>query len=213
MARGYTTEMAAATETELVAELRREPLVYADWLMDRGDTRGELIVLQEREAELDGAQLLRLLELSAEYGFMRLPVDPDEDVLRFAGGFSSGLVVEYEAIHGGHAYRVVASSKLVVMVDREVAYANAPREMVRPEAANVVLACISDSILLDEPLDKLALPDDLTAEPRYRIGRFPTEPVPDDIAARLPPGRRHIDFRDLGRWRALANRWRSARAP
>jgi uncharacterized protein (TIGR02996 family) len=201
--------MATATETELVAALRREPLVYADWLMDRGDTRGELIVLQEREAELDGAQLLRLLELSADHGFMRLPVDPDEDVLRFAGGFSSGSVVEYEVIHGGHAYRVVASSKLVVMVDREVAYVNVPREMVRPEAANAVLSCISDAILLDEPLDKLALPDDLTTDLRYRIGRFPTEPVPDDIAAHLPPGRRHIDFRDLARWRALANRWRA----
>ena len=204
--------MSAATDSAWLAALRREPLVYADWLLDRGDTRGELIVLQQREAELDAEQLLRLLELSAEHGFMRLPHDPDDDVLRFAGGFSSGEAVDYELVHGGREYRVLESDKLAITVNRETVYTSAPRHMVRPEAATVVLSELSDAIILAAQPGALELPEDLTADPRYRIGRFPTEPVPDDLAARWSPGRRHIDFRDLARWRSLASRWRALRA-
>src|SRR6185437_12255087 len=211
----YTTAMGAATDSELVAALRREPLVYADWLLDRGDPRGELIMLQEREAELDADQLLRLLELSAEHGFIRLPDDPDEDVLRFAGGSrvdTGELMVEYEVAHGGRSYRVSEGRKLAITVDRETVYTGKPRGMLRPEVANIILSAVSEAILEATPLDTLRVPDNLAADPRYRIGRFPTELVPDELAARWRPARRHIDFRDLARWRALANRWRSARA-
>ncbi|HEY1815181.1 MAG TPA: hypothetical protein VGG74_22695 [Kofleriaceae bacterium] len=203
--------MPAATDSQWLAALRREPLVYADWLLDRGDTRGELIVLQEHEAELDAEQLLRLLELSAEHGFMRLPDDPDDDVLRFAGGFASGEAVDYALVHGGREYRVIESGKLAVTVDGDTVYSSAPRHIVRPEAANVVLSELSDAIILGAPPSSLELREDLTADLRYRIGRFPTEPVPDDLAARWSPHPRHIDFRDLARWRRLAARWRALR--
>jgi uncharacterized protein (TIGR02996 family) len=203
--------MPAATDSQWLAALRREPLVYADWLLDRGDTRGELIVLQEREAELDAEQLLRLLELSAEHGFVRLPDDPDDDVLRFAGGFASGEAVEYELVYGGRDYRVLESGKLAITVDGETVYSSTPRHMVRPEAANVVLSELSDAIILGAPPGSIELAEDLAADPRYRIGRFPTEPVPTDLAARWSPGRRYVDFRDLARWRSLAARWRALR--
>jgi hypothetical protein len=53
----------------------------------------------------------------------------------------------------------------------------------------------------------LKLPDDAAADPRYRVGRFPTEPIPETLQVRWPGAdARHIDLRDLARWRALAKR-------
>ncbi|HEY1546951.1 MAG TPA: hypothetical protein VGG28_03995 [Kofleriaceae bacterium] len=53
----------------------------------------------------------------------------------------------------------------------------------------------------------MKLPDDAAADPRYRVGRFPTEPIPETLQVRWPGAdARHIDLRDLARWRALAKR-------
>jgi uncharacterized protein (TIGR02996 family) len=209
--------MAAATEREFLDAIRRAPddaaavQVYGDWLLDRGDARGELIALQAREAELDAPHVLRLLQLAAEHGFIRVPDDPERDVLRFAGGViaDGAYRIVYEVVHAGCSYRVVESrTELRIDVDNKTVRTEQPRIMISPQSANAVLARISAAILAGEPLAKLELP----AELRGRIGRFPTEQVPADIAALWPAGTRHIDFRDLARWRALANRWRSARA-
>jgi uncharacterized protein (TIGR02996 family) len=206
--------MPSATESEFLDAIRRDPTdhaavqVYADWLLDRGDSRGELIVLQEREAELDAPHMLRLLELAAEHGFIRLPDDPEADVLRFAGGVipDGAYRIVYELAHGGRDYRVVESrTELRIDVDDRVVRTDTPRVMISPQSASCVLERVSAAILLGEPLDKLELPTELHG----RIGRFPTDPVPDDIAAHWQPGRRHIDFRDLQRWRRLAARWRA----
>jgi uncharacterized protein (TIGR02996 family) len=207
--------MATATEREFLDAIRRAPddavavQVYGDWLLDQGDPRGELIALQASEAELDAPHVLRLLQLAAEHGFIRVPDDPERDVLRFAGGVipDGAYRIVYEVVHAGHAYRVVESrTELRLDVDNKTVRTDEPRIMISPQSANAVLARISAAILADEPLAKLELPTEL----RGRIGRFPTERVPDDLAALWPPGVRHIDFRDLARWRALANRWRLA---
>ncbi|HEX4451351.1 MAG TPA: TIGR02996 domain-containing protein [Kofleriaceae bacterium] len=209
--------MATATEREFLDAIRRAPddavavQVYGDWLLDQGDPRGELIALQAREAELDAPHVLRLLQLAAEHGFIRVPDDPERDVLRFAGGVvtEGAYRIVYEVVHRGCAVRVVESrTELRIDVDNNVVRTDKPRVMITPHAACSVLAEISAAILAGEPLAKI----ELVTAANLRIGRFPTDRVPDDIAALWPPGVRHIDFRDLARWRALANRWRSARS-
>ncbi len=131
-------------------------------------------------------------------------------MLRFAGGVipDGAYRIVYELEYGGHAYRVVESrTELRIDVDDRVVRTDTPRVMISPQGASCMLECVSAAILLGEPLDKLELPTEL----RGRIGRFPTDPVPDDIAAHWRPGVRHVDFRDLARWRALAARWRAMR--
>src|ERR1700744_5363280 len=100
--------MATGTEREFLDAIRRAPddpvavQVYADWLLDRGDPRGELIALQAREAELDPPRVLPLLQLAAEHGFIHVPDDPERDVLRFAGGVvpDGAYRIVYEVAHG-----------------------------------------------------------------------------------------------------------------
>ena len=132
-------------------------------------------------------------------------------MLRFAGGVipDGAYRIVYEVAHGGHGYRVVESrTELRIDVDDRVVRTDTPRVMISPQSASCVLEHVSAAILLGEPLDKLELPTEL----RGRIGRFPTDPVPDDIAALWRPSVvRHIDFRDLARWRRLAARWRAMR--
>lgn len=208
--------MPAATETEFLDAIRRAPddvaavQVYADWLLDQGDPRGELIALQSREADLDAPHMSRLLELAAEHGFIRVPDDPERDVLRFAGGVipDGAYRIVYAVAHGGRDYRVVESrTELRIDVDDRVVRTDTPRVMISPQSASCVLERVSAAILRGDSLEQLELPTELHG----RIGRFPTDPVPDDLAARWPPGVRHVDFRDLQRWRRLAARWRAMR--
>ncbi|MFT3696607.1 MAG: TIGR02996 domain-containing protein [Kofleriaceae bacterium] len=77
-----------ATEAELLAAITATPddatrLVYADWLLAKGDTRGELIMLDHRERTTgleNPDQVGQLLRLAAEHGFPHLP-DPDAGLL------------------------------------------------------------------------------------------------------------------------------------
>jgi uncharacterized protein (TIGR02996 family) len=213
--------MATATEREFLVAIRRAPddvvavQVYADWLVDQGDARGELIALQLREPELDRGGLERLLELAARFGFWRGPDDPDADVLRFAGGvraIGGDVAVEYAIEHAGSSYVVLEGrAQLAVEVDHRRVFSAKPRGMIRPEVANVVLAHVSAAIILGTPLERLTLPETLASDPHYRVGRFPTEPIPAELRARWPGADAwHIDLRDLARWRALANRLTSA---
>ncbi len=75
-------------EAELVAAIAAAPeemgprLVYADWLLDQGDERGELITIDDADRRgqferfVDDPALHRLMELAARYGFPRRPDDP-----------------------------------------------------------------------------------------------------------------------------------------
>jgi uncharacterized protein (TIGR02996 family) len=209
--------VARATESEFRAAIRRAPTdrqavqVFADWLLDRGDARGELLVLQEREDELGVDQLERLLVLSAEHGFMVLPDDPEADVLRFAGGSrhgERGVYIEYSLRYWSRVWTVTETrDKLVIDVDGREARSDAPHGMIRPEAATAVLSALSRAIHNGTALQSFALP----VPGEGNVGRFPTEPIPDQLAARHRDGvARHIDLRDLARWRRLFARWRAA---
>ncbi len=68
------------TATELLDLIRRDPAdedalqIYADFLQQQGDSRGELVMLRQRERLTPGglaelAALDRLIELVAEHGF------------------------------------------------------------------------------------------------------------------------------------------------
>ena len=219
MAPGYTTAVTRATEGDFLAAIRRDPAdrqvvqVYADWLIDRGDARGELLALQERENELDAEQLERLLVLAAEHGFMVVPDDPEADVLRFAGGArhdERGVYVEYSLRYWGRVWVVTETrDKLVIDHEGVQARSETPRGMIRPEAANIVLSALSRVILQGIPWHAWSVPP--IEGPRACIGRFPTEPMPDALAARHRDAvARHIDLRDLARWRRLFARWRRA---
>ena len=185
--------------------------VFADWLLDGGDARGELLVLQEREDELGVDQLERLLVLSAEHGFMVLPDDPEADVLRFAGGSrhgERGVYIEYSLRYWSRVWTVTETrDKLVIDVDGREARSDTPHGMIRPEAATAVLSALSSAIHNGTALQSFALP----VPGEGNVGRFPTEPIPDQLAARHRDGvARHIDLRDLARWRRLFARWRAA---
>ena len=230
-------------EAELLDAIRRDPgddaalQVYADWLLGRGDTRGELVLLQRREPELDDpAALERLLELSAEHGFLRVPDDPDAEILRFTGGVEAGRTqvrITYELAHAGRSYRVVDdyfAGWIRIEVDGALVREDRTRgerrardagrvalgaSLLRPEAASVILHAISGAIVRGRGFDDVVYPDGvrLTSNPYYRVTRFPTTPVPDELAARWPRVQgREIELRDLAQWRALYDRWLDARA-
>ena len=78
-------------EHELLAAIAAAPAdvtarqVYADWLIARGDERGELISLDLAErAGHELTDLQPLLRLAAVHGFPRWPDDPDDELLPFA---------------------------------------------------------------------------------------------------------------------------------
>ena len=172
------------------------------------------------------AALDRLIELVAEHGFQVLPDDPEAGVLRFRGGSrttSSVQTIEYRLVHRGHTYRVVEtpksarSARIQIEIDGRIGSDHTPPGqrssvavgMIVPETANVVLSIVSDVIRERRSFDKIEYPmgERLQNHPRYRIGRFPTELLPDELVARKPHLRDHeIELRDLERWRDLLRR-------
>jgi hypothetical protein len=74
---------------------------------------------------------------------------------------------------------------------------------------------VSAAIRERRAFDTLVFPTGLrlTEHPQYRVGRFPTEPVPPEVVARWPRAQNwHVELRDLARWRELRSRWELARA-
>lgn len=215
------------TEEQLIAAMRAAPdsegprLVYADWLMARGDPRGELILLDHREHTTPGgltdrAALMRLLVLAAEHGFPRLPDDPDARILPFEGG--GHYLVQYELDYQGHNYYLRwRDEDFSIYIDNEIAFECAlelaNEEEWTDEETNVILAIVSDAILSGVPLSGLALPDSagIRAHPDYRVGRCPGYVFPAEFMASL--GLDTLDWalprRDRDHWYAL---WRRVQA-
>ena len=210
------------TANDILDVLRRDPTdatalhVYADFLLQRGDPRGELALLQHRPLhELDLAGLERLMELVAQHGFLVLPDDPEADVLRFRGGTHHELdrvTIEYRLVHGGHRYEVLQLGNegvFRITVDDFVVHEQkrSAITLLLPEVANVILSQVSDVIRTGAPWDSVQMPA-LVDHPRRYVGRFPTEPLPPVLAARWPHvADCEIERRDLDRWRALVRRW------
>lgn len=212
------------SEDQVKAPLRDNPHdeaalhVYADWLQERGDPRGELVMLQHRDylGELtDRDALARYLELTAEHGFLVLPDDPCERILRFRTTLNRPDATEYTLQRGGRVYIVRHDRRQalfqifvdgVSVVERKGTFAFA-----RPEEINVVFAIISDKILKGHALGPVQFPryPMLDRHPAYHVGRFPTWPLPSELA-NTPLARWHLDHRDCGRWLGVWKRFRGA---
>ena len=99
-----------ASEADMLAALRANPhddaarLVYADWLIERGDERGELLMLEhaDRTSELELASQLRLLKLAAAHGFAWF--EPELPPIDWDGG--GAHPVQYEGSRHDSTYVV-----------------------------------------------------------------------------------------------------------
>ena len=206
------------TEDEVKAPLRIDVNdeaalhVYADWLQERGDTRGELIT--------DPDALERLLELATVHGFLVLPDDPDARVLRFRSHTRADLniyfsehrirwagvayCVRYQLLERGYLFQIEVDG-------REVDRRATPMAFTQPEELSVGLAIISEAILTGTPFAALEFPryPAIREHPCYHLGRFPTSELPASYVATRPHLlNRIIDYRDQKRWFALWDRLR-----
>jgi uncharacterized protein (TIGR02996 family) len=190
-------------------------LVYADWLLARGDVRGELIVLDQRDragllAGID--ELERLLWLAAEHGFPRLPDDPCARILPFQGGGS--FPVQYDVDHEGRHYYLRWRYGFSIDVDYETVLETDLDTLTTNQwtfrETTVILAIISGAIRRGAPLSALVFPsgDALPRHPRYHLGRAPAYVLPDEVRASAPGSDRWtLQVRDFARWYALWD-WR-----
>jgi uncharacterized protein (TIGR02996 family) len=211
------------TEDALLARMRAAPadeelrLVYADVLLERGDPRGELVLLDgtDRLGTLaTPEQMERLLHLSAEHGFPRLPDDPDAHILPFHGGGS--FPVQYWCEHAGHRYYLRWRYGFSIDVDDEdvleIDLDLDTNEWTFRET-NVVLSIVSTAIHAGLPLSELTFPDaaGIRAHTDYRAGRCPPYgfPAPFERPERATTNRT-LACRDHARWYALFRRWQRA---
>jgi uncharacterized protein (TIGR02996 family) len=209
-------------EAELLELMRATPddegpkLVYADWLLARGDVRGELLILEhhDRMGTLTGADPLeRLLELAAEHGFPRLPDDPCAGILPFYGGGS--FPVQYHLDdHEGHSYYLRWRDGFSIDVDDETVLegdleTTTTNEWTFPETT-VILAIVSDAIRRGAPLSALTFPaaDEYPKHPRYHLGRAPAYTFPEAFLHERGRAWNEwlLEVRDFERWYALWDR-------
>jgi len=205
-------------EGELFELMRAAPdddgpkLVYADWLLERGDPRGELIVLDHRERAgllTAASELERLLALAAGHGFPHLPDDPCARILPFRGGGS--YPVQYELDHEGHNYYLRWRYGFSIDVDHETVLEGDLETLTSNQwtlrETTVILAIVSDAILRGAPLSELTFPsrDDLPRHPSYRVGRAPHYGLPEALMRDLGrgPDDWRLEARDFGRWHTL----------
>ena len=217
--------LAVDEEAELLELMRAAPddegprLVFADWLLGRGDARGELIVLDQRDraGRLRGIdEIERLLVLAAEHGFPQLPDDPCARILPFTGGGS--FPVQYDVDHGGHNYYLRWRYGFSIDVDHETVLDGDLDTLTTNEwtlrETTVILAIVSDAILRGAPLSELTFPsaDDFPRHPRYHVGPAPAYGFPEEFhAASHGTARWTLQARDFERWYALWDRRQALR--
>lgn len=173
-------------EAELLAAIAASPdddqtrLVYADWLLARGDRRGELIMLDHLERITPGGlthpdQLASLLRLAAELGFPHLP-DPDIALLGFE---QVGRADHYRMFYGGHRYALLGQlGELSLTIDdQRPIYAKhyTLRTDWDDHETNVILSIGQRAIAAATPFEHVVFPDErsVAAHPDYRKGPFP----------------------------------------
>jgi uncharacterized protein (TIGR02996 family) len=212
------------TEAELLAAIADNPgdeqtrLVYADWLIARGDRRGELIVLEHRERTTPGGlthpdQCASLLRLAAEFGFPHLP-DPDAHVLPFEQ--LGRDVVDFRADFEGHNYMLALRGVLFLKIDHGPPIENLTMTLQRrwtDEETNVILSMTSRAIRAGTPFDQIVFPDPVTiaSHPDHRLGPLPmyfsAEILEDFDASWL------LRARDHARWYAIYDRMMAGFSP
>ena len=210
-----------ASEAELLAAIVAQPtdetrLVYADWLLARGDRRGELIHLDllERTTPLTHPdQLASLLRLAAEYGFPHLP-DPDAELLAFT---QDGREDAYELDHDGRHYRLVhRNGALELTAGGDTPLANTTLQVQRrwtDQETNVILTITNHAIRSRQRFDMLWFPSGamMLKHPAHRLGPLPryfsAEIVEDFDAPWM------LRARDHARWYAIYDRMMAGYSP
>lgn len=195
-------------EADLLDAMRAAPgdegplYVYADWLLSRGDPRGEVIMLDQRERAgeaLTLPELDRLLELAATHGFPWLPDDPCAGIFRFEG--YGPMPMQFWLDHGGHNYFLHARYNFTIYVDHVLVFEDSLATRWSGDwtfrETNVILAVVSAAITSGQPLSEIEFPDDLEAHPRYHPGRSPLQGFPG------PGPHRPLELRDYPRCHAL----------
>ena len=169
------------TEADLLAAIRANPydddarLVYANWLLERGDPRGELLVLEHRETTErlnDREALTRLLDLAAEHGFLRIPDEPAFERLPFET--TNDCPVRYDLHHDGHDYVLfyeefvfevwIDDEKLEVLLDT-----GGLSSYWSTEQAAAILWIVSDAIRMRR-LREIELPSSAAMHAHYHRG-------------------------------------------
>jgi uncharacterized protein (TIGR02996 family) len=197
-------------EAALLAAVRAAPdddgpkLVYADWLIERGDPRGELVALEHRDRTIPGglelAALERLVELVGRLGFPRLAA-PESQVDRLPWEGGGGFPVQYFLDWEGRSYylRYRWGGFTVDVDDLTVVSCGLGLQAGgewTAEETNVILSVVSRAIVEETPMAALeaeleAL--DLRAHPDHRAGRHPLYTA-------------GVEARDEGRYRELVRR-------
>jgi uncharacterized protein (TIGR02996 family) len=211
-------------EAQLIAAIAANPddeaprLVYADWLIARGDRRGELIVLDHLERTTPGGlvhpdQLVSLLRLAAELGFPHIP-DPDAALLAFD---QIGRSDCYRVFHAGARYTLRRE-------DNELSLQRGDDRPIFSEhyklmgawsdrATTVMLAIALDAIRTGAAFERVGFPDHVAIRSHrdYRIGPFPmyfsAEIVEDFERDHL------LRARDHARWYAIYDRLMAGFSP
>ncbi len=211
-------------EAQLLAAIAAAPddestrLVYADWLIARGDRRGELIVLDHLERTTPGGlahpdQLASILRLAAELGFPHLP-DPDAALLAFD---QIGRGDHYRVFHSGHRYSVHSTGDAISLQrDAERPIDSEHYKWFGPwsdRATTVMLTIALAAITKGAPFEHVVFPDHLTIRDyaEYRLGPFPmyfcAEIVEDFERDHL------LRARDHARWYAIYDRMMAGFSP
>jgi uncharacterized protein (TIGR02996 family) len=220
----YDLGLSTTTEEDLLAAIRDHPgddsiLVFADWLLSRGDRRGDLLVLDHRDRTTPGGlrdpdSLVGLLRLAAEFGFPHLP-DPDEHLLPWR---QVGRLHEYLADHAGRRYwlRCYPNGLIAWKVDDEPLAGNRTCGglQLTDEETNVILSIASRGVRAGVPFEDLtfpATPEAMRVHPDHRLG-----PLPMYLAHELAEDFGRDDWslraRDYDRWYALWHRLVDPRA-
>ncbi|MEZ4239006.1 MAG: TIGR02996 domain-containing protein [Myxococcota bacterium] len=175
------------TEDALLAAIRAAPhddgprLVYADWLMARGDVRGELVSLEvsDRRGALGPAGRVHLQALVAAHGYPHpeLPPDPVAQLPWHGGGTHP---TQYGLTHEGHHWYVRQRYGFTIDLDGvEIVDADVDWEdwnHLSPAETNVVLTVLTEAILAGDPPGALQAAFDALeppAHPAYHAGRHP----------------------------------------
>lgn len=217
-------------EDDLVAAIAADPddvgaqLVTADWLLELGDARGELIILDHRERTtpggmIDPALIDRLLLLAAQYGFP-CAHPPGPVMLSFSGGGSNP--VRYAAYLAGRSYHIhYHYFRLSISIDTIGPMVGYPVRFVRDletaepgawtdEEKLVILTLLSEAIRADTPLPDLCFPYSGVRLPVHEDAPLRAYALPVEFTAPrgLAAHQYGLAVRDHQRWHVL---WRRLR--
>lgn len=185
-------------------EASRVRLVWADLLMQRGDPRGEQLVLEhlvEHRPEWPTwrAEAERLLDLVTERGFVCIPEDPDASLLDWSGVANNPF--QFRAEHAGKVWEVRYQRGTLSLTRGRAKVFAGPLGLDRSDDwtdadINLYLHLVSDVVRSGEPL---VVPSaaERQRDPRHRPGRYPRYRV---------PGGGTVYARDISRWNAVYRR-------